>query len=194
MRRRPPRSTRTDTLFPYTTLFRSGGEGNAPERSRPFSPRGRGWVRGWCRTRFRPLFLLFTVVLLAAPALAVNPDERLADPALETRAREISKELRCLVCQNQTIDESDAPLAHDLRVLVRERLLAGDDDEEVVAFVTARYGDYVLLRPPFQTNTLLLWLAPAALLLFGAVAIGLLSRHRRKAGADAAPQIGRAHV
>src|SRR3546814_2973067 len=89
MRRRPPRSTRTDTLFPYTTLFRSGGEGNAPERSRPFSPRGRGWVRGWCRTRFRPLFLLFTVVLLAAPALAVNPDER--------RSEEHTSELQSLM-------------------------------------------------------------------------------------------------
>lgn len=93
-------------------------------------------------------------------AYAVTPQEILQDPALEKRAREISAELRCLVCQNQSIDDSDAPLAHDLRVLVRERLTAGDTNDEVREFVVARYGEFVLLRPPFSLHTLLLWLMP----------------------------------
>lgn len=95
-----------------------------------------------------------------SPARAVTPQELLADKALEQRAREISAELRCLVCQNQSIDDSDAPLAHDLRVLVRERLTAGDTDQEVRDFVVARYGEFVLLKPPFSAETLLLWLMP----------------------------------
>jgi cytochrome c-type biogenesis protein CcmH len=93
-------------------------------------------------------------------AYAVTPQEVLSDPALEKRARDISAELRCLVCQNQSIDDSDAPLAHDLRVLVRERLVAGDTDQQVRDFVVARYGEFVLLKPPFSTHTLLLWLMP----------------------------------
>lgn len=123
-------------------------------------------------------------LLAAAPALAVEPGERLDDPALEARAREISQELRCLVCQNQSIDESNADLARDLRVLVRERLVAGDTDEEVLAYVTGRYGDYVLLQPPFQANTLILWLAPAALLLAGGAALAMRIRRGR---AETAP-------
>ncbi|MEO3432497.1 cytochrome c-type biogenesis protein [Inquilinus sp. CAU 1745] len=118
-------------------------------------------------------------LLAAAPALAVEPGERLDDPALEARAREISQELRCLVCQNQSIDDSNADLAHDLRVLVRERLVAGDTDAEVLDYITDRYGDYVLLRPPFQANTLILWLAPAALLLAGGAALALRMRRGR---------------
>ncbi|WP_439542659.1 cytochrome c-type biogenesis protein [Hyphomicrobium sp.] len=112
-------------------------------------------------TRF---FLLAAVVLgtavHAGSALAVTPQEILADKALEHRAREISGGLRCLVCQNQSIDDSDAPLAHDLRVLVRERLTAGDSDEQVRDFVVARYGEFVLLKPPFSAETLLLWFMP----------------------------------
>jgi cytochrome c-type biogenesis protein CcmH len=122
----------------------------------------------------------------AAPALSVEPGERLADPALEARARAISQELRCLVCQNQSIDDSAAPLAHDLRVLVRERLAAGDSDGAVVAYLTHRYGDYVLLRPPFKGSTLVLWLGPPTLLMLGAVAVALLVVRRRRAG-PAAP-------
>ncbi len=115
---------------------------------------------------------ILTLLLLAAwlsPAAAVEPHEVLDDPVLEARARELSQDLRCLVCQNQSIDDSNAPLAQDLRVLVRERLAAGDSDEQVMAFVTDRYGDYVLLRPPVQDNTYALWFAPAAVLVIGAV-------------------------
>ncbi len=103
--------------------------------------------------------------LHSIPAHAVEPDEILPDAKLESRARILSSELRCLVCQNQSIDDSNAPLARDLRLLVRERLKQGDNDEAVLKFVVARYGDFVLLRPPFNLGTLLLWLGPAALLL-----------------------------
>ena len=106
------------------------------------------------------LAVLFAAVAPAGPAFAVQPDEILSDPALEKRARGLSAELRCLVCQNQSIDDSDAPLARDLRVLVRERLVAGDTDKEVRDFVVARYGEFVLLRPPFSLETLLLWFMP----------------------------------
>ena len=111
-------------------------------------------------------------VALASPALAVQPDEILSDPKLEQRARDLSLGLRCLVCQNQSIDDSDAPLARDLRVLVRERLKAGDSDAEVIDFVVARYGEFVLLKPRLGWHTLLLWLAPMlALLIAGAVVL-----------------------
>ncbi len=128
----------------------------------------------------RKLLLAFAMVLILAPsASAVQPDEILDDPALEERARAITLELRCLVCQNQSIDDSNAPLARDLRILVRDRLLAGDSDDEVIDYVVDRYGDYVLLRPPFRTATWLLWLGPFIVL---AIAIGLLvsvvRRHR----------------
>ncbi len=98
--------------------------------------------------------------LIASPAMAVMPDEQLPDPALEGRAVEISRELRCVVCQNQSIDDSAAPLARDMRIIVRERLVAGDTDAEVKAFLVARYGNYVLLRPPLQGDTWALWFAP----------------------------------
>jgi cytochrome c-type biogenesis protein CcmH len=113
---------------------------------------------------------------LITPARAVDPGEMLADPALEARARKISQELRCLVCQNQAIDDSNAELARDLRLLVRERLAAGDSDAAVLAFVEARYGEFVLLRPRLSAHTALLWSAPL-LLLMGAGFI--LVRHRR---------------
>jgi cytochrome c-type biogenesis protein CcmH len=118
-------------------------------------------------------------VLAATPALSVQPDEVLSDPALEARARHLSAGLRCLVCQNQSIDDSDAPLARDLRLLVRERLTAGDGDEQVKDFIVARYGEFVLLRPRLEWNTLILWLAPIALILgAGAVVLrnGMLKR------------------
>ncbi|ETW11212.1 cytochrome C biogenesis protein [Roseivivax marinus] len=133
------------------------------------------------------LTFAFWLVLAAAPAaFAVEPDEMLADPALEARAREISRDLRCVVCQNQNIDTSNAGVARDLRLLVRERLTAGDSDTEVIDFVTARYGDYVLLRPPFAPRTYALWLAPVGLVLI-AVAIGavVLARSRRLVGGTA---------
>jgi cytochrome c-type biogenesis protein CcmH len=112
------------------------------------------------------------------PAVAVQPDEILPDATLEGRARALSRDLRCMVCQNQSIDDSDAPLARDLRVLVRERLTAGDSDEEVKDFLVARYGEFVLLKPPFEWHTALLWLTPLLALLAGAVAIFAAVRHR----------------
>jgi len=138
-------------------------------------------------SRWLPVAALLAI-LSAGPVGAVLPDEILDDPALEARARTISQDLRCLVCQNQSIDDSNADLARDLRVLVRERLLAGDTDEEVVAYVVARYGDYVLLTPPFKPLTYLLWLGPVIVVGVGAgVAIGYLRRQRRRAGDEVAP-------
>ncbi len=110
---------------------------------------------------------IFALALLAEPAFAVEPDERLDDPALEERARILSQELRCVVCQNQSIDDSSAPLARDLRLIIRKRLTAGDSDDEVIAFVVNRYGDFVLLKPPFQGETYLLWFGPLLILLGG---------------------------
>jgi len=119
--------------------------------------------------------LIFIIALLfSGAAHAVNPDEMLKDPALEARARAIGQELRCLVCQNQSIDDSDATLARDLRVIVRERITAGDSDQQVLDFVTARYGNYVLLKPPFQSNTYLLWFLPFTLMALG---LGLAFRY-----------------
>lgn len=115
-------------------------------------------------------------VAMTVAAAAVEPDEILPDPRLEARARSLSAELRCLVCQNQSIDDSNAPLARDLRLLVRERLLAGDSDAAVRAFVVARYGSFVLLRPPLTASTLLLWLTPVLIL---TIAGGLVVRRRR---------------
>jgi cytochrome c-type biogenesis protein CcmH len=129
------------------------------------------------RWRFVAAFAL--LLTLAAPAFAVQPDEILADAGLERRARAISADLRCLVCQNQSIDESDAPLARDLRLLVRERLKAGDDDATARDFVVQRYGDFVLLRPRFGLHTALLWLAPAFAVGLGALGLALALRRRR---------------
>jgi len=126
----------------------------------------------------RCLILAFAFVLTAFPALAVNPDEVLADPALEARARTLSSQLRCMVCQNQSIDDSNAELARDLRLLVRERLKNGDSDEAVIAYVVSRYGEFVLLNPRLRGETLLLWGAPIVLFLAGATAMVLFVRRR----------------
>jgi cytochrome c-type biogenesis protein CcmH len=131
--------------------------------------------------------LALLAALAAGTAGAVQPDEMLADPVLEARARDIGRELRCLVCQNQSIDDSSAPLARDLRLLVRERLAAGDGDREVLDYIVARYGDYVLLRPPFKAETLVLWLGPAAVLLLAGAGVAEFLRRRRRAGLDAPP-------
>src|SRR3977135_1948377 len=132
----------------------------------------------------RWLKLIVVVLTLAAPvrAFAVQPDEVLADAALEARARVLSKELRCMVCQNQSIDDSDAPLARDLRILVRERLQAGDSDQRVIDFLCAPYGDFVLLKPRFSLHTALLWLGPAAILLIGAVGLFMVARRYQTRG------------
>jgi len=120
-------------------------------------------------------------LVAAAPCFAVEPDEMLSDPALEARARAISLQLRCMVCQNESIDESQAPLAHDLRVLVRQRIMAGDSDQQIIDFLVSRYGEFILLKPPLSWNTLALWGAPPALLLLGAVMIIAVERRRRAA-------------
>jgi cytochrome c-type biogenesis protein CcmH len=132
--------------------------------------------------------LLFAAtLLLAVPTVAVQPDEVLQEAALEARARAISANLRCLVCQNQSIDDSDAPLAKDLRLLVRERLKAGDSDAEIVDFVVARYGEFVLLKPRLSPQTLILWFATPALLLAALAGIALALRRRKSAAAAPAP-------
>ena len=133
----------------------------------------------------RWLAALLLVLLTALPALAVNPDEVLDDPALEARAREISANLRCLVCQNQSIDDSDADLARDLRVLVRERLVAGDSNVEATQYVVDRYGEFVLLNPVVAPHTMLLWAAAPLVLLVGGVAL-FVGRRRRPAAPGAA--------
>jgi cytochrome c-type biogenesis protein CcmH len=122
--------------------------------------------------------LLIVIFALAAvlPARAVQPDEVLADPALEQRARELSADLRCLVCQNQSIDDSDAPLARDLRLLLRERLKAGETDKQVIDYLVSRYGEFILLKPRFSAQTFALWLGPFLILLFG---IWKITQNRR---------------
>jgi cytochrome c-type biogenesis protein CcmH len=133
--------------------------------------------------RYLPtLFLVMATAIMAAlPAKAVQPDEVLPDPGLEARARAISEGLRCLVCQNQSIDDSDAPLAKDLRLLVRERLKAGDSDQEIVDFVVARYGEFVLLKPRLSPHTLILWFATPVL--FGAALLLIWLAYRRRKAA-----------
>lgn len=130
--------------------------------------------------------LMFALALLmSAPAFAVEPDEMLADPALEARARDIGRDLRCLVCQNESIEDSNADLARDLRLLVRERLVAGDSDEQAIAYISARYGDFVLLDPPVKPKTWLLWFGPGLLLLVAGVGVFRYLRRRDTAGAPA---------
>ncbi len=126
------------------------------------------------------------LLILAMPAAAVLPDEMLPDAAQEARARVISKELRCVVCQNQSIDDSDAPLAKDLRIVVREQIRMGRSNEQVIAYVSERYGDFVLLKPPVKPSTWLLWAGPFLLLGFGAIGL-VLWRRPRTAGAPDAP-------
>jgi cytochrome c-type biogenesis protein CcmH len=123
--------------------------------------------------------VLLLALFFAGTAMAVKPDEMLADPALEARARALSEGLRCMVCQNQSIDESDADLARDLRILVRQRLVAGDTDRQVMDYVVSRYGEFVLLKPRFDLRNALLWGTPVLLLLAGGVFIVLSARSRR---------------
>ena len=131
--------------------------------------------------RVAPAALLLVLLALASPAKAVEPRERLADPALEARARELSREVRCLVCQNESIDDSDADLAHDLRVLLRERIAAGDSDGQALRFLVSRYGDFVLLEPPVEPATYVLWFGPPAILALGAVGAVFYLRRRGEA-------------
>jgi cytochrome c-type biogenesis protein CcmH len=132
----------------------------------------------------RILSCLFVLVVMAgSPARAVQPDEIMSDPAKEARARDLSRELRCMVCQNQSIDDSEAPLARDLRILVRERIAAGDSDAQVMDFLVARYGEFVLLKPRLNRHTWLLWLLPPLALAGGGFALWSLGRRRAKSGA-----------
>jgi cytochrome c-type biogenesis protein CcmH len=134
------------------------------------------------------LLALTLCMLLASGARAVQPDEVLQDPVLEARARAISEGLRCLVCQNQSIDDSDAPLAKDLRLLVRERLKQGDSDQQVVEFIVARYGEFVLLKPKFNTHTVLLWLATPTVFAAALLLVWLAYR-RRQSASQASPKL-----
>jgi len=133
-------------------------------------------------------------ILMATAAVAVQPDEILDDPVLETRARELSKGLRCLVCRNESIDESNAELARDLRLLVRERLVAGDSDDEAVDFIVARYGEYVLLKPRATGSTLVLYLIGPALLLLGGTGAALYIRRRQSGGPAALSDVEKARL
>jgi len=130
----------------------------------------------------RLVLFLFAAFLFAAPAFAVEPDEALSDLVLESRARALSKTLRCMVCQNQSIDDSNAPLARDLRILVRERLKSGDSDAQVREYLVARYGEFVLLEPRISPRTIALWAAPGLVLVLGLLGIGLWMRRRAPAG------------
>jgi cytochrome c-type biogenesis protein CcmH len=137
----------------------------------------------------RCLAILFALALIASPAArAVQPDEVMADPVKEARARNLSRELRCMVCQNQSIDDSEAPLARDLRLLVRERIASGDSDRQVIDFLVARYGEFVLLKPRFERQTILLWLVPPFALVGGALALWIYARRRpEREAAEPAP-------
>jgi len=132
--------------------------------------------------RVRRLLLAILICLAPILAFAVQPDEVLQDPSLEARARALSAQLRCMVCQNQSIDDSDAELARDLRLLVRERIVAGDSDTQVIDYLVSRYGEFVLLRPRMTAQTILLWAAPGAVLLIGAIAFFAYSRRRAPGG------------
>jgi cytochrome c-type biogenesis protein CcmH len=167
-------------------VLRSPRRGRLEGRSR--RPRGARWTalrdaspsapllrtRSW-RQRFACLGV--GLILLTGPALAVQPDEVMKDPALESRARALSAELRCLVCQNESIDDSEAPLARDIRLLIRERIGQGESNDAVRAYLVSRYGDFILLKPPFKPETLLLWLSPVFVLGLGGGAA--LFAHRR---------------
>jgi cytochrome c-type biogenesis protein CcmH len=138
----------------------------------------------------RIMLAIVALALLAGPAAhAVQPDEIMSDPAKEARARELSRELRCMVCQNQSIDDSEAPLARDLRLLVRERIAAGDSNAQVLDFLVARYGEFVLLKPRFERQTLLLWLLAPLLLAGGGLALWLQMRRRTQDGTAVTPPL-----
>lgn len=146
-------------------------------------------VRHW-RMTLAAFCLVAVAILRLTPALAVEPDEMLADPALESRARDISRELRCVVCQNESIDESNADLARDLRLLVRDRLKKGDSNKQVLDYIVARYGDYVLLKPPFKLTTYALWFGPLIFLLLALFGAWRFYRRPSRVGAAASADAG----
>ena len=177
----------TTTVVPAKAGIHSSTARAAEKRVPAFA--GMSMGRGWAlRVILLHLVVCLLLILAAFPAHAVRPDEMLANPGLEARARDISRDLRCLVCRNQSIDDSDADLAHDLRVLVRERVTAGDSNDQVIGFVRARYGDFVLLRPPFAIGTALLWGGPLLVLLLGGVAVARFYRRRDEATPPLSPE------
>jgi cytochrome c-type biogenesis protein CcmH len=139
------------------------------------------------------LILVFAMAVMmgSSAAYAVQPDEIMSDPIKEARARDLSRELRCMVCQNQSIDDSEAPLARDLRLLVRERIAAGDSNAQVIDFLVARYGEFVLLKPRFESHTLLLWLLPPLALAGGGLALWMHGRRRSRSAAAQDPSLFR---
>ncbi len=161
-------------------FFLQAEGGARPPMSTMSSPRllTEGLAEGRSRRMLRCLFILLALLLTPIHAFAVNPDEVLADPVLEQRARALSAELRCMVCQNQSIDDSNAELARDLRVVVRERLVGGDSDEQVLDYVVSRYGEFVLLKPRLSVRTIGLWGAPAALAIIGLIVAVVYTRRR----------------
>jgi cytochrome c-type biogenesis protein CcmH len=158
---------------PLPAPTRGGGCANVDSELR-VRPSGARWTKRWRR---RAASLSVAFAMLAGPALAVQPDEMMKDPALEARARALSGELRCLVCQNESIDDSEAPLARDIRILIRERIGKGESNDAVRAYLVSRYGDFILLKPPFKPETLILWLSPVLVLGLGVGAA--LYAHRR---------------
>jgi len=161
------------SLHPRYYPARSEGPLRRQQRSLGLRPRDNSrWLRALC---------VLVAMLIGLPALAVEPSEMLPDPTLEARAREIGQALRCVVCQNQSIDDSAAEVARDMRRAVRERLVAGDSNQQVFAFMVARYGDYVLLDPPFKARTLVLWLGAPVLLVVAGGALFYAARRRRTA-------------
>jgi cytochrome c-type biogenesis protein CcmH len=147
-------------------------------------PSGRGWLQAATATRLIRFALFLALALGSAAAFAVEPDEVMKDPALEARARTLSAELRCMVCQNQSIDDSEAPLARDIRLLIRDRIAKGETNDAIRAYLVSRYGDFILLKPPFNTETMLLWFAAPLTLCAGLT--GILIARRRAPRATAA--------
>ncbi len=164
------------------------GPGNKNIVGNPTESRSLPDLFGGCCGFWHAAVMSLLCLVLAAPVLAVQPDEVLDDPVLENRARELSAEIRCLVCQNESIDSSNAPLARDLRIIVRERLVEGDSDQQVLDYLVARYGDFVLLRPPFKPETYFLWFGPAIILLLGAIGVGFYFVSQKRRAVNDAPQ------
>jgi cytochrome c-type biogenesis protein CcmH len=184
----PPSSRRTPGPIASCYEVKSGiRPGTSREDGGYGSRRSPGRHGGWGGRFLISLTALFLALAISLPALAVQPDEIMSDPAKESRARDLSRELRCMVCQNQSIDDSEAPLARDLRLLVRERIAAGDSDVQVMDFLVARYGEFVLLKPLVKSHTLLLWLLPPLALVGGGLALWMHNRRRTKAGDDETP-------
>src|ERR1041385_121697 len=164
----PPWSRRTPGPITSDLEVKAGRVQRVSREAGGYGSRRSPGRDGWGRRLRISLAVLWLAFALSPSAFAVQPDEIMPDPAKEARARDLSRELRCMVCQNQSIDDSEAPLARDLRLLVRERIAGGDSDRQVIDFLVARYGEFVLLKPRFSPHTLLLWLAPAGVLLLGA--------------------------